>query len=439
MNTKFLFRPLGLSFDTRKCSIGAEAIAGSGGLIGSWLSAKAAEDEQTMTKDLTRETNEQNYKIHQEDLAAQRKQFEDSLIENRFLDERHRKWQLEDIESERAWNSAAAIAERYRQAGINPYLAMQSGAAAVMAGSGASSPSMASGSAPTGTGTPSAIPMQSPSRMMPYDIGAGINEALANFIRARASEQGIRKSEYDISADKLRLRMEEAESRARINKLEHEGLLSKNEADKVRYDLDFLKKVEGDRIKEFSLRNDEIAANIAYNKAETEFTNVQAEFARHNIKLTDMQIKRLKTLLPYEASLMAQQAAAAAAQANYYNTSAADIKNTFDARLRGLKADAKLKIAQALNIEGSERRTQEDFDNVWKHYIEPILGETIQAVGIGVGLWRGGAASAGRATQTVEHVQDKPFRYYDEYGDVRQGMNRTTTTTTQRINRKKLK
>lgn len=411
MNTKFLFRPLGLSFDTRKCSIGAEAIAGAGGLIGSWLSAKAAEDEQTMTKALTRETNEQNYLIHQEDLAAQRKQFEDSLIENRFLDERHRKWQLEDTESERAWNSAAAIAERYRQAGINPYLAMTNGAAGVMAGSGAGSPSMASGSAPNGSGIPSAIPMQSPSRLMPYDIGAGINDALANYIHARASEQGIRKSEYDISADKLRLRMEEAESRARVTKLENDGLLSKNEADKVRYDLDFLKKVEGDRIREFSLRNDEIAANIAYTKAETEFANVQAELTRHNIKYTDAQLQRLKTLLPYEASLMAQQAAAAAAQANLSNVSAQDIQKTFVARYLNLKADAKFKIAQALSINNKDKREQADFDNFWKRFVEPSFGSAVQAVGIGLGLYKGGAASAGmsKVTETI----DMPYRVMD--------------------------
>ena len=55
-------------------------------------------------KKISRETNEQNYKIWQEQLAAQREQFEKEKQENRFLVQQQRDWSLADRDFDYSYN-----------------------------------------------------------------------------------------------------------------------------------------------------------------------------------------------------------------------------------------------------------------------------------------------------------------------------------------------
>ena len=98
-----------------------------------------------LQRDLTNATNEQNYKIWQEELQYMREQYEKERLENRAL-----------IQSDRDYNSPSAVRNRLLQAGINPTLAMQSGSSV--------------GSLQSGVGSPSHQSVPSPSAMVKPDV-----------------------------------------------------------------------------------------------------------------------------------------------------------------------------------------------------------------------------------------------------------------------------
>lgn len=86
---------------------------------------------------ISKDTNDVNYKLWQEQLAAQREQYEKERLENRFLVDQAYQREIENRDYQNWYNSPKAQIERYLRAGINPYLAM-SGLSA-MASAGASS------------------------------------------------------------------------------------------------------------------------------------------------------------------------------------------------------------------------------------------------------------------------------------------------------------
>lgn len=122
---------------------------------------------------MTRETNEQNYKIHQEQMAAARKQFEDEVAENRYL-----------IADDRDYNSMVNQVARMREAGINPALAMYGGAGGNVASQNSGSPSGDIPSAPQ-----MVAPQNAP---LPFDqLGAGINSAYALYLDNKKANADI--------------------------------------------------------------------------------------------------------------------------------------------------------------------------------------------------------------------------------------------------------
>lgn len=377
--------------DSRKCSVAGAAITAGASLVGSGISAASVSGHSHQNRVLARWQTEKQYQLAQEQMAAQKEMYHHSVEEQRYIDERNRQWQLADIESERAYNDPKAVAARLKAAGINPALAMQGGAGSMLAGSGYNSPSMPSpSSAPTGSVSASATPVMPP-ETRPYDLGAGVSQAVQDFM----SMIGL---ESDVQRKNVQNANETAQTEANINKLQKDGELSEVSAEKLKNDLYEARETFRIRSQGLQINNDMATAEVAYKKAQTEFVDFQKRFTESNIKLNNAQRERISRLLPFEASQMVASAQQLLASARFSNISADDINNTFEARLRVLKAQAKQSISNAAGIEGNNERQQKDFDNVWKHYIEPILGDVMKAVGIAAGLYTGGrAASAAKA------------------------------------------
>lgn len=199
------------------------AVSGVAGIIGGAMTNHSNEKMQ-------RETNAQNYQIHQEQLAAARKQYEDEVAENRFLTQQARDWQLQDTQSDREYNSAKAQVQRFREAGINPYLAMYGGAGSVASQS--SPPPQ--GSNPSGS-IPDAPQMVAPHNSpLPFDqLGAGITQAAGLGLQAIQQEN-------DMTIAKAKLDNESAETFARIMKIGEENKYTRELVDKMQRDKEWL-------------------------------------------------------------------------------------------------------------------------------------------------------------------------------------------------------
>lgn len=139
-------------------------IGGASSLFGSIYSADQNYDAVMNTNAL----NERNFLKAQ---ANEQKRFTDSLIENRFLTDLAYKRSIEQRDYENWYNSPEQQVERYRQAGLNPYLMMagQNAMGSVQVGQAPV------GSPPSGYHAPAPPLMQAP--LIP-DLGAAIGRSV---------------------------------------------------------------------------------------------------------------------------------------------------------------------------------------------------------------------------------------------------------------------
>lgn len=177
---KHLSSALSLS-DNRKCDpfVAAAGLAAGAGLVSSLISGRA-------NKKLVRETNAQNRAMFDEQMRQQAQQFQMSQDYATMDWKRNRQAAIEDWERETAYNDPAAQKQRYRNAGINPALAMQGQNQAV-----ASMESTAGGSSPSPGGMPGIPQMQTP-----VDTTAdAVARATSSYLQARATESEARLKE----------------------------------------------------------------------------------------------------------------------------------------------------------------------------------------------------------------------------------------------------
>ncbi len=142
-------------------------------------------------KKISRDTNEQNYKIWHEQLAAQREQYEKEKFENRFLINQQRGWSLADRDFENQYNSPAALRQRLEQAGINPAFAMSNGQGL-----------FGSATAETSTGSPPSSPVPAAPEMRGYSadfsgFGLGVSQALATYYQSKQEQR----ADYALASD----------------------------------------------------------------------------------------------------------------------------------------------------------------------------------------------------------------------------------------------
>lgn len=181
---KSLCKPFAFS-DNRKCDpfLTAAGLAAGTGLVSSLISGRA-------NKKLVRETNAQNRAMFDEQMRQQAQQFQMSQDYATMDWKRNRQAAIEDWERETAYNDPAAQKERYRNAGINPALAMTGQNQAV-----ASMESTAGGSSPSPGGMPGIPQMQTPVDT----VGEAVSNSISTFLNARMSQEQLRQLEIDNS------------------------------------------------------------------------------------------------------------------------------------------------------------------------------------------------------------------------------------------------
>ena len=188
--------PLGLTDPARfKCAGWEEALIGmAAGSFTSFLDSQNIENTNAANERIAFNTNEANKEINKQQIAWAREKYEQEKAENRFLVDQAYQRELEN----RAYNSPAALKQRYLQAGINPYLAMY--------GSGASGGSVGSLGSSVGSppkyDNPSMIPMQSGAPMQAYSgFGRGLSDIAANVIGFLANEREDRRLQHQMAID----------------------------------------------------------------------------------------------------------------------------------------------------------------------------------------------------------------------------------------------
>lgn len=232
-------------------------------------------------KKISRETNAQNYQIWQEQLAAQREQYEKEKQENRFLVQQQRDWSLADRDFENNYNSPSNVRQRLIDAGINPAFAMANGQGL-----------FGSATAETSTGSPPTSSIPAAPEMHGYTVdysgfGRGLSDIMAGYYQAKADER----ADYQLASDitlrdkKLQIDFLMAETAARKAKVDEDVLEQRrNEFDKT---LTF-EKEKSDR--DFSLREDHLALQADTLVLDAVKTNIQRALVESQIRLSKSQI-----------------------------------------------------------------------------------------------------------------------------------------------------
>ena len=145
-----------------------------GGLIGGISSLFGTMYSADRNYEATMNTNAQNYQIWQNQRADEQNRYNDAKMENRFLTDLAYNRTIEQRDYENWYNSPGQQVERYRSAGLNPYL-MMSGQNALGSVSAGSAPV---GSPPSGYGAPAAPHMVAP--QLP-DYGAVLGNTAEKF------------------------------------------------------------------------------------------------------------------------------------------------------------------------------------------------------------------------------------------------------------------
>lgn len=266
--------------DRRKCDpfLAAAGLAAGTGLVSSLISGRA-------NKKLVRETNAQNREMFDEQMRQQAQQFQMSQDYQTMDWKRNRQAALEDWERETAYNDPTAQKQRYRNAGINPALAMTGQNQAV-----ASMESTAGGSSPSPGGMPGIPQMQAPVDT----TGEAISNAVGQFMNLRMSQEQLKQLEIDNShrdqqyiEEILNKRADTSAKLASVAKDSKLGQLYQRQIDMYDEELFFMTQNRDNRLRQSS--GDAAVAQHTANKLfqETRIAEIEAdlesEFGRSRI------------------------------------------------------------------------------------------------------------------------------------------------------------
>ena len=273
-------------------------------MLGNYYSTQ---DSNQTNRRIARETNAQNYKIWQEQLAAQKEQYRQEVAENRFL-----------VNQAYERNLPKNVVKNMKEAGINPALAYESNAFQNNAVVG-NNPSSSIPQAPEMvTGAPN-IPVDFSS------FGVGVSNAISNFLQSQ-------KNEADISYLTLKGQNETAETIAKIRNMDKHSRYLNQLADNLEQDFkfnqetwrqrSFILEAQGNLMvsqenlnKASKVVQDEVAHSQKLENAFKECTNpVRAQQMLADLALTAAQktlmysqANSIDQLLPYQQNLMKQE------------------------------------------------------------------------------------------------------------------------------------
>lgn len=258
--------------------LAAAGLAAGTGLVSSLISGRA-------NKKLVRETNAQNRAMFDEQMAQQARQFQMSQDYATMDWNRNRQAAIEDWERETAYNDPAAQKQRYRNAGINPALAMAGQNQAV-----ASMESTAGGSSPSPGGMPGIPQMQTPVDT----TGEAISNAVGQFMNLRMSQEQLKQLEIDNShrdqqyiEEILNKRADTSAKLASVSKDSKLGQLYQRQIDMYDEELFFMTQNRDNRLRQSNA--DAVVTERTANKLfqETRIAEIEAdlesEFGRSRI------------------------------------------------------------------------------------------------------------------------------------------------------------
>lgn len=182
-------------------------ITGFGSMLSSFMDTAVSSSDRRAANELNywaqMDTNKTNAQINADQLAWAKELYRLQKAENRFLVDQAYERELEN----RSYNSPQNMKEMYLRAGINPYLASQSG----IAGGSHGSVNPSVGSPPSGQ-VPGSIPMQAAHFEPTMPNGLGLRDALEMY-------QMSLRNESDMSAVRQRVANETAETKAKIKSM----------------------------------------------------------------------------------------------------------------------------------------------------------------------------------------------------------------------------
>lgn len=382
-------------------------------------------------RNLERELQEKNIAFGREQLAAQRKMFEDNISEQQRIRNEDRNWYLRDVADERAYNSASAIAQRFRAAGINPYLAMNSGAAGQMSGASVAPQSHQSVNTAGHIGGMSAS--QSSSPIQPYHgdsagIGRLFNEALFN--------------DAQISRIRMLNTVDYAKAMAAVTQMRADTNYKRAITEEIWQQFRENQESWSDRRAAFGLSNKETQSRIELNVAEANMHDQHSfellakaglERAQANdiVNTAQSRIRLLSAQSVYYSSAGHHEESDAKlldwwlrpdyAHSVYGGYSHQDVD--FNERIANSGAQTAKALREAANYEEMTREQKETFDSVLRYWLHPIAvaaagGAAYSATSLARGVGEGSMVN--ESYQVVTN------------GKTPQGYNQQTTHTVQR-------
>lgn len=244
-------------------------------LIGGTMNANAIKSSNQSNVELSSDMRKWNEKMYDKEVVFAREQRDAQLRASQALMDRSNEFSLDMWKRENAYNSPTAQMERWRDAGLNPYL-MTSGASAGIAAPLTS----ASGSAASGA-VPSAPSMNAPT-MQPAvtDLGtpAGILANLAGqLLNKRKQDADIANIEQQTNGKEIENRFMQARILAEIDKIRADtrSADTKRELDKL----------------ELSIRGDSQVGDLVRRREEIENLKVQRQLAYMQTLLSDKDLQ----------------------------------------------------------------------------------------------------------------------------------------------------
>lgn len=235
-------------------AVGALGAAG----VSAYQNLKSQADTNESNERNVEKTNKLNAKMHEQDIALQRYQFEKAQQENRFLV--NQAWQREQ-----QYKDPKKLRDAYLRAGINPAFAMQSGA-----GFG-SVPSSTVGSPPSSPSVPSSHPMLASQAVAPLYDYSGISDAFSKALQAKQLESDIefRRGELDLKT---------LDILSQIKNRDWHNQRLRAEIGSVLDELAFNRQTWKDRAKSVALANDALDSDIRQKDSQTAYQNIINQF-----------------------------------------------------------------------------------------------------------------------------------------------------------------
>lgn len=220
---------------------GASLLGGVASGIGSIFGANSASKAAKLNLQAQREANQTNLQIARENNQYNR---ENMQLQN--------DWNLEQWNRENEYNSAAAQAQRFRDAGLNPYLAMTGGAEAGTASSVSSAE--AASASEVGKQLPVDYSMSADAARMKMDSIMNMFQGMSNSADIASRQADVRLKSEQANQLRIENRYRDMEMRYKLNNMLEDMNLTKQRRKNLMGELDRIQ-IENDFLSDYEVNN----------------------------------------------------------------------------------------------------------------------------------------------------------------------------------------